>query len=227
MSHRFRKAAPLGPLLMSVGINALLLALVDGQKRTYYMIHVIPPLDALLLAWVLWVMTESRRKIAVALVLGCCACVQTALHVSRIRTDAYHREYLAAVAFIREHLDSRTKLVFAPPEYGFELGFGPIVHHDRTFGFYSGKVADVIVTTQFQNRDLSEASDLPAPIVRHIGTVISGYDLAYNESWAQVFLAKHRLGGSNNGHSAPPARYAPAFAARPVPAELKMVREEK
>jgi len=191
-SRRFRKAAPIGPFLMVAGVNALMLALGDGQKRPYYMIHIIPPLDAAVVAWALWAMADTHKKVTVALLLSGCAFVQIGLHISRIRRDAYHREYMSAVGSLRQHLDSRTKLVFAPPEYGFELGFGPIIQNDSTFGYYSGKVADVIVTDQFHDGDLSEIRDAATPIVRHIEDVLKKrYDLSYNESWAQIFLPRN------------------------------------
>jgi hypothetical protein len=189
--HRFAKVPPLGALLLVCGINAALLALVDGQKRTYYMIHIVPPLNAAVVAWALWVVANRRRRVAVALVLASCACVQIALHISRIQADRYHREYLPVVAFVRAHLAKNTKLVYAPPEYGFALGFGPLVRYDSTFGFYTGKQADMIVSSQFVNGDLTEIKGGAPPIVQHIESVIKGdYDLAYNKSWAQVFLAK-------------------------------------
>ena len=54
----------------------------------------------------------------------------------------------------------------------------------------SFKLADMIVSSQFQNGDLSEIRDGAPPVVRYIENVITRYDLAYNTSSAQVFLPK-------------------------------------
>ena len=52
----------------------------------------------------------------------------------------------------------------------------------------------MIVSSQFQNGDLSEIRDGAPPIVRHIeGVITTRYDLAYNTSSAQVFLPKATL----------------------------------
>jgi hypothetical protein len=187
-NRRFRARAGLGPLLLAGGINALWLGLLDGQKRVYYLIHVIPVLNAVLVAWALWAVEQRRRRIAaLVLVLGC-GCVQVALHASRIRADPYHREYAKAVEFVKSHITPAMKVVYIQPEFGFGLKFEPPMLHDRTLGYYSGRPPDMIVTTEYYNGDLTATGGLPRDVAEHVGRVIRGSRLVYNDKRAQVFI---------------------------------------
>jgi hypothetical protein len=65
ITHRkLRGRIGIGPLLLAAVINAALLGLLDGQKRVYYLIHVVPVLNAALLAWTIWTPARSRQRAA-------------------------------------------------------------------------------------------------------------------------------------------------------------------
>jgi hypothetical protein len=187
-NRNFRKEAGIGAVLLVGGINAVLLTFIDGQKRTYYLIHVIPAMTATLIAWVLWARKQPRwRALSLATALACGGVV-TSLHLSRIRADLYHREYLAAVSFVQSQRKPEMKLIYIEPEYGFALGFHAPMISDQTFGFYSGRKPDLIVTTFYHNRDLSNASGLPVGAAEHVRRVLSNARLAFDLPKAQVFV---------------------------------------
>jgi hypothetical protein len=57
--------------------------------------------------------------------------------VNRGSRNMYRNDYLAVVDFMRSHINSNTRVVFATREYGFQLGFGPPLVTDNRLGFLS------------------------------------------------------------------------------------------
>lgn len=190
VNRDFRKAAPIGPILLVGSINFLLLTILDGQRSTFYQIHLLPPLNAALVAWFLWAKTRPRwRTIAIPIVIGW-TLLQVSVAVYRGSRDAYRNDYLAVVNFMRSHIDGNTRAVFAPQEYGFQLGFGPLLVTDMRLGFLSGRAAEMIVTTEAYNGDLRYLEQFEKPLADHIRRTLGRYCLAYNTKSAQVFLPR-------------------------------------
>src|ERR1035437_6334894 len=186
VNRDFRKAAPIGPILLVGSINFLLLTILDGQRSTFYLIHVLPPLNAALAAWFLWAKTRPRwRTIAIPIVIGW-TLLQISVAVYRGSRNAYRNDYLAVVNFMRSHINSNTRVVFAPQEYGFQLGFGPLLVSDVSLGFHSGRVAEMIVATESYNGDLRYLEQFDKPLADHIRSTMGRYCLAYNTKSAQV-----------------------------------------
>jgi hypothetical protein len=189
LAHRgFRKAAPIGPILLVGSINFLLLTILDGQRSTFYLIHVLPPMNAALAGWFLWAKTRPRwRTIAIPIMIGW-TLLQISTAVYRGSRNAYRNDYLAVVNFMRSHINGRTRVVFAAQQYGFRLGFGPMLVTDMRLGFLSGKVADMIV---FDGDYRGEYLENPErPLADHIRGTMVRYCLAYDTKTAQVFLPR-------------------------------------
>jgi hypothetical protein len=70
--------------------------------------------------------------------------MQIGVNARRIITDDYHRIYMPVIEAIRENSDDST-LIMGMPEIAFELGFGPNIIDDYTYGYFSGKEADIII----------------------------------------------------------------------------------
>jgi 4-amino-4-deoxy-L-arabinose transferase-like glycosyltransferase len=191
VTHRkLRARTGIGPLLIAGVVNALWLALLDGQKRGFYLIHVIPVLSAALVAWAIWTPKKSFARVGAILLLAASAIVQVTLHASRVRSDPYHREYLPAMSFIK-NVSAGMKNVYIQPEHGFGLRFGPPMLHDQTFGYYSGRTPDMMVTTECYNGNLILAEALPADARRYVEQLFRGARLVYNERLVQVFIPQH------------------------------------
>jgi hypothetical protein len=61
-----------------------------------------------------------------------------------MRNDAYSREYLPVIGWLRLH-GAPSRMVIGPSELGFELGFTPRLADDFRLGYNSGKRPDLIV----------------------------------------------------------------------------------
>jgi hypothetical protein len=94
------------------------------------------------------------------------------------------------VNFMRSHIDGNTRVVFAPQEYGFQLGFGPLLVTDMRLGFHSGRVAEMIVTSEAYDGDLGYLEHFEKPLADHIRRTMGRYCLACNTKSAQVFLPR-------------------------------------
>lgn len=190
VNRGFRKAAPIGPILLVGSINFLLLTILDGNRSTYYLIHLLPPMNAALAAWFSWAKARPRwRTIAIPIVIGW-ALLQISVAVYRGSRNAYRNDYLAVVNFMRSHINGNTRVVFAPQEYGFQLGFGPLLVTDGSLGFHSGRVAEMIVASEAYNDDLRYLDHFEKPLADHIRRTMGRYCLAYNTKSAQVFLPR-------------------------------------
>jgi hypothetical protein len=189
--HRgFRKAAQIGAIMQMGWLNFLLLTILDGKENTFYLIHVLPPMNAAAVAWFLWARGHVRwRTIAIPMVVAW-TLAQVSLSVHRGSRNAYRNDYLAVVDFMRSHIDRNTRVVFAPQEYGFQFGFGPLLVTDMRLGFHSGKVAEMIVTGDAPNGELQYLGQYGEPLADHISSTMSHYCLAYNTKSTQVFLPR-------------------------------------
>jgi hypothetical protein len=196
LNREFRMGARIGPILLVGFINFLLLTILDGQRSTFYLIHVLPPMNAALAAWFLWATTRPRwRTIAIPILIGW-TLLQISTAVYRGSRNAYRNDYLAVVNFMRSHITGNTRVVFADQQYGFELGFGPRLVTDISLGFLSGKTADMIEFDGPYSSDSGYLKHLEKPLADHIRSTMSRYCLAYNKRSAQVFLPRGEDGSA-------------------------------
>jgi 4-amino-4-deoxy-L-arabinose transferase-like glycosyltransferase len=188
VNREFRLAAPIGPILMVGSINFLLLSILDGQGSTFYLIHVLPSLNAALVAWFLWAQRLPRwRRIAIPIAIGW-TLLQISMSVYRASRNAYRNDYMAVVNFMNSHINGNTRVVFAGQQYGFQLGFGPRLVTDMRLGFLSGRTADMI---EFDGPYSGEYLEhFEKPLADHIRATMGRYCLAYDTKSAQVFLPR-------------------------------------
>ena len=200
VNGRFRIAAQIGPILMVGSINLLLLTILDGQRSTFYLIHVLPPMNAALAAWFLWTQRRPRwRTIAIPIVIGW-TLLQISMAVYRASRNAYRNDYLVVANFMRSHINGNTRVVFADQQYGFQLGFGPRLVTDMRLGFFSGRTADMIEFGGPYTGEHLEHFERPVtgehlehfekPLADHIRATMVRYCLAYDHKSAQVFLLR-------------------------------------
>jgi hypothetical protein len=123
-------------LLILALLCPAILAVIDGVKRPFYLIYVVPFAIAVLSA----VLVRARlRWLSVPLIA-----LQVAGLAIAMRHDGYDDEYLPAVAFLRSHEQPRT-LILGPSEFGFQLGYDRELVDDFRLGYNSGKSPDYIV----------------------------------------------------------------------------------
>ncbi len=116
------------------------LAVIDGVKRTSYLIFVVPFAIAVLSV----VLTRMPSR-ALAVALGAfLLVVQVGGLAISMQNNAYSHEYLPAAAFLRAH-DQPSTLILGPSEFGFQLGYNSGLVDDFRLGYNSGKSPDYIV----------------------------------------------------------------------------------
>ncbi len=112
------------------------LAVIDGVKRPFYLIYVVPFAVAVLSA----VLVRMRFRWLAIPLIG----LQMGGLAIAMRHDAYRDQYLPAIAFLKSHERPRT-LIIGPSELGFELGYNRELDDDFRLGYNSGKTPDYIV----------------------------------------------------------------------------------
>lgn len=141
-THRGYKA-----LLILLGIYFVLLTLIDGQKLSWYLVHMIPFFAALLAVFLSWLWTSTRvpRWAIVAPMLFFLA-LQVGGMLLRIRQNDYRRSYLPAVQFLKANAGSA--MIMGSADLAFQLGFDANLVDDIRLGYYSGKRPDFIVVDE-------------------------------------------------------------------------------
>ena len=131
-------------LLLLTALFFLILTMLDGQKLSFYLIHIVPLYSALLAVWIHWCWTTRRvpRFIVAVLVFGFLA-LQLGGVAYRAKQNSYRASYLPAVDFIRANYDSQDSIM-GSAALGFSLGFDRITD-DVRLGFISGKRPKLIV----------------------------------------------------------------------------------
>lgn len=144
-------------LLILAGIYFLILALLDGNKVTQYLVHIIPIYLALLAVWVHWCWT-TRLLPAPLIAFGLIGLIslQVGGATLRIKQDTYHRLYVPAIDFLKQNTNGQTTIM-GSSALGFGLGFPDNLVDDGRFGYMSGKRPDIIVYAEESEQSMREA----------------------------------------------------------------------
>ena len=130
------QTAGFGLVAGAAWLDLFLLCFAEGTKSAAYLIHAVPWM-AVLAALLLTRYWRQAGAALFAAVLGI-QVLGTAYSASRLQ---YQREYLPAMAFLRQHPGGVTGVA----ELGFALGFQPGLTDDRRLGYYSGKRPSLFV----------------------------------------------------------------------------------
>jgi hypothetical protein len=123
----------------------VILSIIDGQKQTTYLIHIVPFYLislAIVLGW-FWNKKRVPRLIVVGIM---CAVIAVPLGgmALKIRQNTYGNHYRPLIAFLNEN--SRDGgLIMGGAELAFGLGFGTNHVADGRFAYYTGKRPKFIV----------------------------------------------------------------------------------
>jgi 4-amino-4-deoxy-L-arabinose transferase-like glycosyltransferase len=179
-------------LLVLTGIFFLVLTFFDGQKLSFYLVHIVPLYTALLAVWIYW--CYSKRFIPawlLALAVGGLIAIQTGGILYRMKLNVYQKSYLAATDFIKTHARDDS-LVMGSAVLGFDLGYERIVD-DVRFGFNSGKRADLIVINDVYEDTIRfyRAGGEGAELAQHVNNLLTQeYELVYDRNFYQIYARK-------------------------------------
>lgn len=132
-------------LLVLAAIYFFIIAIIDGQKETYYLVHIVPfylMLTAVFLRWI-----QQRKLVPQIVLIGAAAAfmiIPAGGMAVRIRQNTYGNFYSPMIAFLQSNANSND-LIMGGAELGFGLNFPPNQVSDGRWGFYTGKRPKFIV----------------------------------------------------------------------------------
>ncbi len=132
-------------LLLVTCVCFVVMALLDGQKETPYLIHIVPfylIFLGALLGW-MWEMRLFPRSVLIAAAMFFIALPAGGMAL-RIRQNTYGNFYTPTVAYLKQNMASND-YVMGGAELAFGLGFESNIIADGRFGFYTGKRPRYIV----------------------------------------------------------------------------------
>ena len=132
-------------LLIMTAIYFVIMSLIDGQKETPYLIHIVPFYSALL---AIFVNHLRRYELIPKPILLASVCLFLALQTGgmalRVRQNTYGNFYQPAVNYLKQNAGENDSIM-ASSDFGFGLDFPPNLVDDGRFGFNTGKRPRFIV----------------------------------------------------------------------------------
>jgi 4-amino-4-deoxy-L-arabinose transferase-like glycosyltransferase len=179
-------------LLILTGIFFLVLMFFDGQKLSFYLVHIVPLYTALLAVWIYWCYsTRFAPAWLLALCLGGLLAIQLGGILYRMKLNVYQKSYLAATDFIDARAPAGS-MVMGSAVLGFDLGYERIVD-DVRFGFNTGKRPDFIVINDVYDDTIKyyRAGGEGAELAAHINKLLTeDYELIYDRNFYQVYARR-------------------------------------
>ena len=135
-------------LMLLAAIFFVLLALLDGQKAYYYLIHIFPFYAALTAVWVyrLW-QRRPRLRIPAAAGIAGVLLLQIGATYYRGTRYTYERTYQPAIAFLKQSVPPG-RTIMGSASLGFGLDFRRNLVDDVRLGYYTGRKPDYIVVNE-------------------------------------------------------------------------------
>jgi len=135
-------------LLILAGIYFVTMSVIDGQKQTPYLVHIIPIYASLLAIWVHWCWTN--RLVPVPLIV-LCLCGLLTLQIGgivyRAKHNTYQQYYVPVISFLKHNSNNATQIL-GNCALGFGLRFPDNLVDDVRLGYASGKRPDLIVVDE-------------------------------------------------------------------------------
>lgn len=146
---KLRRSFPVKVLLVLITIYFLIMSVIDGGKNTYYLIHTLPLLAALLaVTTVAGIRCNPRLAWFLLPVIAGVLLIETGAIAYKIRLNSYLNRYVPAVEFVKQRLKP-DGLIFATSAFGFDFGFRQEhLIDDARLGYDSGRRADFVVVDE-------------------------------------------------------------------------------
>jgi 4-amino-4-deoxy-L-arabinose transferase-like glycosyltransferase len=179
-------------LLVLTGIFFVVLTFFDGQKLSFYLVHIVPLYTALLAAFIYWCYS-ARVFPAWLLALSVCGllAVQAGGILYRMKLNAYGRSYVPAVNFLQANSTAETR-VMGSAVLGFEFGYDRVID-DVRFGFNTGRRPDFLVVNDVYEEAITHyrAGGEGAELERHINNLLEReYTLVYDERLYRIYARR-------------------------------------
>lgn len=172
-----------------LGLTGLVFAIMTffNEKLTCYLLNITPLYSAILAVAMLWLYRRGRVARAGAILLfAVVLAVQAGGLIIRSRLNLYARQFIPAAEFVKHRLHPGMTVV-ASADFGFGIGFDQLTD-DGTLGFYSHKLADLIVVDEMY-LDVFDGHRRQRPaIYRYVSrTLREDYTLIYDHEYYKVY----------------------------------------
>lgn len=175
-------------LLYLTGIYFLILTLVDGQKLSWYLVHMIPLFAALLAVFLNWLWNNTRLpRWSIVAPIVFFFLLQAGGQLLKIRQNSYHKSYLPAVNFLRSNADP-SSLIMGSTELAFGLGFNANLVDDIRLGYYTGKRPDFIVVDEIYEDAFKGVGTQDVIVYQHVlDTLAKEYHPVYDHAYYKIY----------------------------------------
>jgi 4-amino-4-deoxy-L-arabinose transferase-like glycosyltransferase len=183
-----RNRSSIRTLLVLTAIYFTVLLVLDGQKLTLYLVHIVPLYTVLLAVWVVWCWT-TRTFPRALIVLAVCGLTALTLGgvTLRIKADDYHRSFLPAARYLKSQSEAGATIM-GSAELGFVLGFKSNLIDDVRLGYLSGKRPDYIVVDETYQRSFDSYRSNESALYGHISVTLGGESsIIYNENSYRIY----------------------------------------
>jgi len=178
-------------LLILITLNFVILSILDGQKLSYYLVHLVPLYTAALAIWIQW--CWSRRAAPRPIIALCVCgllCLQLGGVIYRIRLNTYAKSFAPAAEFVKTHAN-KDSLIMGSAELGFELGFRDNLIDDVQLGFHSGKKPDIIVVDESYEEAFAGYREFAPELYQHINHLLTEeFQEVYNQASYRVYMRR-------------------------------------
>jgi hypothetical protein len=177
-----------------IALDFLFLTLLEGNKATYYFIYAVYPISAALVLFSRWCWRSFKRgPLLVACSLAGLLAVQIGGDVFRIRRDAWHKEFMPAVAFMQARARPGD-LIVGSHELGFFLGYGDSFVDDGMLGLDTGRTPSYIFLEEIYNLRFDAIRERQPREYARLEDRLKDYQVIYNQTNYRV-LALHSGAG--------------------------------
>ncbi len=177
-------------LLILTLIYFLAMALLDGQKQTPYLIHIVPFYCALLAIWLefAWRNRFVPRPLLIAAV-AILFVLQIGGLALRIRQNTYAKAYQPTIEYLQKNTDAHEP-VMGSPTLGFALGFPDNLIGDGRFGMTTGKRPRVLVFDDESRNSWLESEKFYPEYYQYLPRLLDEYRMVYENDAYQIYLKK-------------------------------------
>jgi len=186
-----RKKKGYQALLILAALYFVVLTIWDGQKLTWYLIHVIPIYTGILAVWVVWcwdTVFVPRWLLAGAMFVF--LAIQLGGVLQRIRLDAYHRNFAPAADFLKRNAHG-DQVIMASAEIGFGLGNFDHLVDDSRLGFNSGKKPDFIVIEEVYRTEFESYKNRHSDLYQFIQSRLKNeYQKVYDHELYEIYARR-------------------------------------
>jgi hypothetical protein len=191
LTKQLRRNPNYRALLIATAIYFVVMSLVDGQKQTPYLVHIVPFYSALLAIYANW-LWEKRIIPVPALAAGMCLflALQAGGMALRIKQNTYGNFYQPAVDYLKQNTGEKD-IIMASSDFGFGLRFPDNLVDDGRFGFYTGKRPKFIVYDSAVHSSWEESKQFFPAFYDYFPKLLrEEYTLAYENAGYKIYERK-------------------------------------